>query len=277
MKTSQVTSTATFRSIATFTFFSFASLYLISCATTPSSSTLNSENGPVTVTDEVSLKSDRAELDEARKDIPETKKRDNDEIAFVFSLIAAKSNQEPGEIRDRFNKAVRDRRDRNDKNLWQKREDFTVNERRSRDEFLKKAKETRDVYSKEKHSPDERKSFFEKQDDNRRTYFANEADKRKDFESSMTESRKTFEDYVRQQTDRFNQELKEYSTDYYERKKQEALRDRTKQQVQDRAKAMSRDVSQPTLRSGQSNTLDEFSTIPSGGPTIHLGPPTDNR
>lgn len=267
MKTSRVRYAQAFRSIATLTLFLFAAAPFISCASGGSKESTDLK--PVEIPDELSLRADRSALDEARKDISEEKRRDNDEVAAILQLMNSKGDQQPGEIRDRFNKALRDRRERNDKSLRKRREDFTKVERRGRDAFLGKAKEERESFTKDKHTADERKRFFDDQDQSRRDYFASEADKRKDFESELTEARKTFEDYAKEKTDQFNQESRAYSTDYYERKKQENLRDRAKEKT----RTMNREPVQPNSRAGQTDEKDEFSAIPPG-PGIQLGPPT---
>ncbi len=247
---------STLRTLAIFVVFLAASTLIISCATRSND---RSDSRPVAVPDELSLRADRSALAEERKNIPEEKRRSNDEIAMVLQLMSSKSDQEPSEIRDRFNKALRDRRERNDTSLRKRRDDFTKVERRAREDYLRKAKDERENFAKEKHSAEERKRMFDDQDEKRRDYFSNEADKRKDFESEITEARKTFEDYAKEKTDQFNQEARAYSADFYERKKQVGLRDRAKEKT----------------RSVQSPSSDEFSTIPQG-PGIQLGAPTNH-
>ncbi|MES2855719.1 MAG: hypothetical protein V4692_07645 [Bdellovibrionota bacterium] len=187
----------------------------------------DADDQPVGVADEMSLKADRTELDELRKDIPEDLKKENDELALVLSMMKD-GTEEPGKVRDRFNTAVRKKREKSDKLMRKQREDFTKLERKTRDEFLKTQKSEREKFvdKAKKRSSDERRDFFNEQDTKRRDFFSNQSDSRREFESKITEDRKTFEDYVREQTNRFNQEHRAYSTGYYDRQKAEALKKR---------------------------------------------------
>ena len=276
MKSSRARTSSTLKSFATFAVFLMVASFIISCA---SSGTSSAEKAPATnadVPNELSLKADRSALDEERKDIPDDKKRDNDELAGILQMVHAKPDQDPSDIRNRFGKAVRDRRDKNDKNLRKAREDYDKNERKTREAFLKTMKTERDKYMGAKHTADERKEFFDSQEDRRKDYFANQSDKRHDFEAKITEERKSFEDYMKEKNDQFTSDMREYTTAYYERKKQEALAKDTAQKVKDRASRAAVEQAQPNERTGQSDELNEFSTIPRG-PAIPLGPPGDNR
>jgi hypothetical protein len=269
MKSSKIRSASTLKSVALFTMILFAASFIISCASGRGEHASTQAASNDELPDELSLKADRSALEEERKDIPEERRRENDELAALLQMIQAKPNQEPSEIRDRFSKAVRDRREKSDKRLRKLREDFSKNERRAREAFLKSVKEERDAYMGSKHSPEERKDFFGKQEDTRRDFFANQSEKRHDFESKMTEDRKAFEDYIKEKTSQFNDEIRAYSASFYDRKKQERLAKETKEKA--RAKA-----SMPSPRSGQADERDEFETIPQG-PSIPLGPPSDEK
>ena len=72
--------------------------------------------------DELSLKADRSELDEQRRQIPEDVKRSNDELSLVLQLMQSNElgdMQDPSKIRDRFDKAIRDRREKLEKDVDQ--------------------------------------------------------------------------------------------------------------------------------------------------------------
>ena len=198
------------------------------------------------IPDEVSLKEDRAELDELRKDIPEDVKRENDEIAFILKNMAT-MEEEPSKVRDRFQTALRKRREKMDKTLRKERETFTSNERSKRDEFLTKLKEEREDFSSKKPDAKERKKFFDKQESDRKEYFSEQSDKRKDFESNITERRKTFEDYVREQSNKFNQEHRAYSQAFNERRRELSK----KKEMEQKAKRME----QQGKRSGPAGIL----------------------
>ena len=177
---------------------------------------------------EVSLKADRSAMDEARKDIPEEIRRENDEIAGLLSFVVRESDEEPSRLRDRFNTALRKKRERSDRELRKKRDEFTSVERKKREDFLKKLKTDRDEFaSARRRSPEDRKRFFDDQDTSRRDFFATERDLRKDFESSMQETRNNTEDYIREKQNAFNQDLRAYQQRYTERKRGLELQRRT--------------------------------------------------
>jgi hypothetical protein len=273
MRSSKIYSVSTLRSCAVTVviFFGGSIIFsgLISCA---SNRNTISDDRSTQVPDELSLRADRSAMENDRKDIPEEKRRDNDELAMVLQMMQAKANQEPGEIRERFNKAVRDRRDKSDKSFRRRREDYDKVERKSREAFLKKMKNERDHYMNAKHSSDDRKEFFDSQEDTRKDYFATESDQRHDFDSKLTEDRQAFDDYVKEKTDQFNEDIRAYTEDFYDRKKNIQLQKESKE----KARAMGRENSRPDVRSGQSDELDEFSGIPQG-PGINLGTPGDNQ
>ena len=183
---------------------------------------------------EVSLRADRSQLDDFRKEIPEEIKKSNDEIAMIMSFIVRDSEEEPNRLRDRFSTALRKKREATDKKLRRAREDFTRHERADRETFLKKSKEERERYvASAKRTSDERKIFFDDQEDKRKTFFADQTEARKDFEQHVSEERKAVEDYNREKQNAFNQEYRTYQTRYTERKKQMDLKKRMEEKSHD--------------------------------------------
>lgn len=229
---------------------------------------------------DVSLKSDRSELDKLRSEIPDDVKKQNDEIAMVLSYVYRESEEEPNRLRDRFQAAIRKRREAMDKHLRQSRDSFSKEERRLRDEFLKQSKAERDEYLSRKRSQDDRKKFFDVQEDKRRAFFADQTEKRKDFESQVQDERKKLEDFVREKQNLFNQEWREYQTRYTERRR---LND-TKKKMEEKARQLEKRGAQ-TFSVGQQSqiaeagqpsqapdgSLEEFNKIPPG-PGIKLAP-----
>ena len=142
-----------------------AILVISSCA---HEKTTSSEAIPETrPRDELSLKSDRSALDEERKQIPIETKRSNDEMALVLQLMQTNElgeMQEPSKIRDRFDKAVRERRTKLDRELQKKRDEFSHNEKTTRDLVFAEFKKAREDFAKEKHESGERSQFFSNQD-----------------------------------------------------------------------------------------------------------------
>lgn len=231
---------------------------------------------------DVSLNSDRSELEKLRSEIPDEVKKQNDEIAMVLSYVYRESEEEPNRLRDRFQAAIRKRREAMDKHLRSSRDSYSKEERRLRDGFLKKSKEERDSYLSGKRSQDERKKFFDDQEDRRRAFFADQNEKRKDFESQVQDERKKLEDFVREKQNQFNQEWREYQTRYTERRRQSD----TKKKMEEKARQLEKRGAQaypvtpatPAAAVGTQSSpqapngsLEEFNKIPPG-PGIKLAP-----
>lgn len=169
---------------------------------------------------EVSLRADRSELDQFRKEIPDEVKKQNDEIALMMSYVVRDSEEDPQRLRDRFNTALRKKREAVDKQIRRVREDFSKRERKERETFLKKMKEQRDDFVGRKRSADDRKRFFEDQEEKRKAFMADQQEKRKDFEMRVQDERKNVEDLIRERQNAFNQEWRSYQTRYTERRRQ---------------------------------------------------------
>ena len=174
------------------------------------------------VPDEVSLKADRSALDALRIQEPEEVKRRNDELALLLALMKDGS-EDPGKVRDRFGKIVRDKRDLMDKRLRKEREAFGKRETQAREALLKDLAKRRARQLSRKHPSDENKEFYDDQEAKRKGFFDEQRDRRAEFESKALESRKDFEDDVREKTNWFSQEMRAYSTSFYERQKAEGL------------------------------------------------------
>lgn len=208
--------------------------------------------------DEFSLKSDRAALDEARKDIPEEVKKQNDEVALIMSYIIRDAEEEPTRLRDRFSTALRKRREANDKELNRARDAYSKNEKKLRETFLAKSKSEREDFLKtRKRTADDRKEFFSDQEDRRKAFFAELQEKRKDFEMSVQDRRKALEDNNRERQNAFNQEWRAYQARYTERKKQAEL----KKKMDEKSRALQR-AGKPVIPVTQPGSVDGIPTYP---------------
>lgn len=166
-----------------------------------------------------SLAADREALNEMRSQVPEDKKKQNDEMAYLLGLFA-NPEKSPSEIRQQFDTLVRKKRGQFDKDITRERENFNKSERKKREDFLKEQKQVRDDFNKTKQDRDKKSDFYRDQDQKRSEYFADERDRRNDFESDVRERRKNFEDYVREKTTEFNQEHRAFSKRQEELKKE---------------------------------------------------------
>lgn len=268
--------------------FVFLGFLLVSCSVISKRPELReSENKTsVILSEDVSLKADRSELADLRKEIPEEIKNTNDELALIFKMISPgeERDEEPGAIRERFNKALRDRRAKVDKELRRRRDEFSKTEKKARDGFLKNLKESRESFVEKKRSQEERREFFNDQDKSRNEYFAEERDRRKEFESEINAARKEFDDYAREKQNLFNQEYRAYSASYLERRNALALKKRADEKAKqintDIDKEKSTDLADANgisqqltgrARSKMDHYLEDFKRIPNI-PAIRLGP-----
>ncbi|NJL26283.1 MAG: hypothetical protein HC902_14785 [Calothrix sp. SM1_5_4] len=107
---------------------------------------------------EISLKSDRAELNELRKEIPAEKQKANDELALFLSMMKAGTEQ-PSLVRDRFHALVQKKRAVFREKVDRLREDYRVSETRRREEFMNAQKKARDEYFRKRREPRDARNF----------------------------------------------------------------------------------------------------------------------
>lgn len=170
---------------------------------------------------EVRQVSDQASVEELRKNIPQQKRIENDQLKEILSLMG-EVKEEPNRIRSRFNKVMRKRREVFRRDHRRKRDDFSKAEKKTKSQFLKSLYKERDEFKKQKGiEREERKEFFAKQDLKRKDFFADLRDKRKDFESEMSQVSKDFNAEVREHTRHFQQEYRAYSKRYRDWKKEQ--------------------------------------------------------
>lgn len=200
-----------------------------------------------------SLSADRQAFEEIRAQVPDNKRKENDESALMMQLFS-NPEREPSQIRSQFDEIVRKKRAQFDKDISRERETFTKEERKKRDEFLKSQKQVRDDFNRSKQSSDEKRDFYRDQDQKRSEYFADERDRRNDFESDVRERRKNFEDYIRQKNNEFNQEYKSFQKkheDFKKSKKEAASVSNSDASELDRELQEARSKQGTNLESGQ--------------------------
>lgn len=167
---------------------------------------------------EISLKADRDHLAELRKDIPEEKRKSNDELALQLGIMK-QGTEQPSVIRDRYNGMVQKRREAFRNKAQRLREDFRKEETKRREEFLKAHQRRREDFSKSKHDTTENREFFAEQDKLRQRYFSDERDRRQAFESEINSQSKDFESYMRERGKEFDEQHRAYSKQFYEKSK----------------------------------------------------------
>jgi hypothetical protein len=189
------------------------------CATSTPVQSVNSKDTAI-VGENYSLKKDRSDLDELRKNIPPEKKQTNDESAYMKGLFAD-ANRDPIKIREEFSTYLRKKRELLDKDLNSEREKFTLAERNAREEFSRKQSEERADLAKSKLPTVERKRRLDDLEIMRKSFYGEQKDKRSAFESSVRERRKNYEDYVRSKNSEFSEQLVQFSKAQAELKKKQ--------------------------------------------------------
>src|SRR5688572_12945619 len=98
-------------------------LFMTACQTGgKSANTYRSADEPRPLVDsKYSLSADRAALEEMRKDVPEEKKQENDELAYLLKLTE-EVKRPPSEIRTQFDSVLRKKRELFNKDLKKERE-----------------------------------------------------------------------------------------------------------------------------------------------------------
>ena len=134
---------------------------LVGCATSKQSSRPGEASRQVkdALSGEISLKSDRAALEELRKDIPEQKKQSNDELALVLELFGT-VKLPPSEVQGKYQIAMQKRREIFRKKMSEVRNRFEAQQDERRLAFLKAHAEEREAFSKNKADRDKTRAFY---------------------------------------------------------------------------------------------------------------------
>lgn len=184
------------------------------------STSSQNENSPL-VDEKYSLAADRKELEELRGNIPEEKRKENDELALLNQLFAD-STKSPSQIREKFDSLLRKKRELFQKDMTKTRETYVKDERKRREAFNKEQDEARHEFKKRKTTREENTEFYADLDGKRKEFASSERAKRDEFEADMRDKRKNFEDYAREKSSEFHQELRAYTKRYEEQKKAKA-------------------------------------------------------
>lgn len=219
--------------------------------------------------EEISLKKDRVELDEIRKDIPAEVRETNDEWALILKDMDGERS--PYEIRSRFYEKVRRHREHFNEDMRKAREQFNKSEQRQRKAMLKILDDERKDFERSKKTTDKRKAFFEDHADRRKIFFEEERDKRKDFESQVTQKRKDFEEYMKDRQKQFDDAIREYTKNFEEKKKEKRALENAKLEAQRRYPKQEPSANpQPAQTApqypGQEQDLRDIKNTPTGKP-----------
>ncbi len=167
---------------------------------------------------EVSLKADRQELSELRKEIPIETQKQNDELALYLNLMK-QGTEQPSLVREKYSSLVYQQRSEFREKVRKLREKYRLEETKRRDQFLSEQKKKRDSYLKKKRRPEETREFFAGQDKDRLSFFADERSRRGNFESEVNAQSKDFDSYMRERQKEFDEQYRLYSKKFSEKPK----------------------------------------------------------
>lgn len=224
---------------------------------------------------EYSLKSDRSALDELRDQVPEDRRRENDELALVLKDMAGDKTT-PSKVRSKFNKVMRRKRNKFRKDMRRHRDNFRDQERERRDKFLEAQKDKREEFKERyKADRDEMNKFYNRIRAERKDFFAEQRERRKEFEEVARQKQKDFDAYLREKRRDFNEEHRAYSKRFYERKKANRLKKRMEKK-KSKGSYLRRQGNRQTsqLDPESKKALEEFKKIPKS-PGQQLG--TDDQ
>lgn len=197
-------------------------VFLAGCATSKSDNPRKISEQRQLVRDqlssEVSLKEDRHQLDDLRKDIPKEKREQNDELAFSLNLTA-EVKEEPSKIRGRFQNVMEKRRRRFNDKVNKIRKQYQADETARRDKLFKDQNKMRDTYRAQKHSASDSHEFYSQLDKDRLEFFTREREKRADFDDEILQQTKDFNEYMRMKYDEFTEQMRIYTQRYDQMKK----------------------------------------------------------
>lgn len=168
---------------------------------------------------ETSLKSDRDYLEHLRTEIPEEKKKSNDELALFLNMMN-QGNQPPQAIRDKFQYMIQKKRQSFREKVQKLRDDFRSEESKRRDQFLDEHKRKRDRFVSSQRDSKETRAFFATQEKERLAFFADERSRRQNFESEINSHSKDFDSYMRERQKEFDEQYRIYSKKFSERPKE---------------------------------------------------------
>ncbi len=192
---------------------SFLSTSLLSCSHPDAGRGAKAEE----VDQEVSLKKDREELADLRKDIPEEIKKSNDRLAEVLKRWK-QVKMPPEDLRSKFDDEVRKSRNEMEKKWKRKREDFDRAIADKRRLFQEKQKDERESFYSSKPKSEARTRFSSDQSLERDRFNSDLRDERDQFEDIIKQQRKDFEDDMANRRTEFRQEYPEYQKIYKEMK-----------------------------------------------------------
>ena len=207
--------------IARITFTLFFAFVLTACASRRQAAVREEDRQTIQqeLSEEMTLKADRAELDGLRKDIPQETQKTNDELALFLNLMK-QGNENPQMVRDKFNVMLQKKRTTFRDKVTKLREDYRSEETKRREKQLEQAKSKRESFLRKKRDPKATREFFAEQEKERLSFSSDERARRSNFEAEINAQSKDFDSNMRERQKEFDEQYRLYSKKFSERPKQ---------------------------------------------------------
>lgn len=168
---------------------------------------------------ESSLKADREQLAELRKNVPPEKQKENDELALQLNVMK-QGTEQPNLVRERFSAMVQKKRSAFRQKAQDLRDDYRKEETRRREDFMNAQRSKRESFMKRKPNSKDTRDFLGDQERERQRFYGDERDRRQNFEAEMGAKSRDFDSYMRERQAEFNEQFRLYSKKYSERPKE---------------------------------------------------------
>ncbi len=169
---------------------------------------------------EVSIAQDRSHLENERQGVPKAIARKNDDLAFDLEKMA-ELRLPPDQIRREFQMKVGKSRKNFRSDLEARRSQFSRRESVEREKFLADLAKERENFKRRRRTSEQSRKYFDEEDIKKRDFNSQQKDERLRFESEMSTVIKDYDSIVQQRIKQFDDQLKIYSTRYYEKKREQ--------------------------------------------------------
>ncbi len=203
--------------------WTLASVWFGGCATSTGSSHVDDRKQvEQELSGEMSLKADREQLQDLRKEIPEERRKTNDELALYLQLMR-QGTEQPQTMREKFTSIVQKKRQAFRDKVSHLRENYHRSEQKRREEYLSEQKNKRSSFMSTKRKSEETNEFYKDQDRERQAFFAQERERRLAFEAEVSAQSKDFDSYMREKNNEFIEQYRLYSKQFADKAKEKKL------------------------------------------------------
>ena len=182
-------------------------IFTVSCATRRTNDKMPSYKVREELGKEIRLSDDSKELSSLRRDLPEQKRQDNDDLAEYLRKLQL-AERDPDKARSEFNQLLQSRREKFRNALTKIRESYSADERKKREEFNAGQNKKRETIRKRNLKPKDSQEAYYQLSEEQKEFYANERLRRKDFEAEIQTQMKDFDFMIRERQQAFNEQLR---------------------------------------------------------------------